>query len=192
MNNPANILITDKVPYFLTLLLAILALQFNYTLDSMSKIPVLEYNFQDAKSKAGDTLYHKYLIIKNLSNDKMIENFHLQLKFKNKSRSIILCPDIDAISPAAIIQEDPKFTKDKLAYFKIKLIQPGLSYRIKYYTNEKEINPVMHFECLKPLKIINKSFYTFLLRNQFEINFLSMCLFLILSILYIIKISRNI
>lgn len=185
-----NIFTTDKVPYFLTLLFAILALQFNYTLDSMSKIPVLEYDFQEGEKIIEDTLMQKLLIIKNISNDKTIENLHLQLKYKNNTKSIIAWPDIDAIPPASVIQKDPEYTQNKLVYFPIKIIQPGLSYRLKYFTND-ELLPIVHFQCDKPIKFLEKSFYTFLLRNQFTLNFISMLFFLIISILYIIKISKN-
>ena len=186
-----RILKLDKFPYFLSALFGIVVLQFNYTLDSIFKIPILEYKFENGEKTLEDTLTQKILVIKNISNDKIVKEFHIQLKFNNFSSSVITCPDIDAIPPATIIQGDPRYTQNKLVYYHIPIIQPGLSYRLKYFTNEDKIHPILKFECNDPIKIIEKSFYSFFLRNQFKINIYLMFFFILLSIIYILQIKND-
>lgn len=179
----------EKIPYFLGLLFAVIALQFNYTISNILKIPILCYDFETI-SNSGDTCYFKKLVLKNLSLEKAITDFHIQLAYKKHSKSTITEPQIDAIPPATIIQNDPKYIDDKFVYYPIKVIQPKMSYELKYRTNEKRLEPIFSFECAQPIKMQRKSLLTFLIDNQILINFLLMLIFIILSILYTFKIKK--
>jgi|GEM_PF-3796460 len=183
---------TDKIPYFLTLLFAIIAIQYNYLFDSISKIPTLEYEFTTASDfYKKDTFYRKILTITNISRDKSIMDFHLQLNYVFKSRSKIIYPDIDAVPPAAIIKEDPKYSDDKLVYYPIKLIQPNCSYNLIYLTNTPETIPIISFACDQPINLTKKSTMTFFLKNQILVNFSIMLFFILLSIIYVIKLNKQ-
>ena len=186
-----NILNIEKLPYFLTVLLAIIALQFNYTVDSIFKIPILEYNFQSTDIKNKEGLSQKILTVKNISSDKAIENFHLQLRYKSTSSVVLKYPEIDPVPPATIIQKDPQYTQDKLLYYPIQIIQPDMSYELRYFTDDNHSHPYLFFECNQPIKLKEKSFFTWFLKNHILINICFMFLFITLSIFYLLKLPKS-
>lgn len=180
---------SEKIPYFLIALFTIISLQFNYLVDSVLKIPVIEYKFETKKFTKNDTLVQKSLVIRNISPDKLIQNLHIQLRFESHSKSRLLNPEIDPIPPASIIQKDPKYVEDKLLYYPIQVIQPGLAYELTYYTDEKFNNPIILFECEQPIRLSNQSMFTFIIKNHIKMNALLMILFIFFSIIYIIKLK---
>lgn len=189
--NMLKILKAEKFPYFLTVLFTIIVIQFNYTIDSIFKTPIIEYSYIKTNIKNEEGLFQKILLIKNISTDKSIESFHLQLRYRSRSKIILKYPDIDPIPPATIIQKDPQYTQDKLLYYPIQIIQPEMSYELKFYTDEINENPFLFFNCSQPIRLKEKSLYTWFLRNHILLNLVFMLLFFIISIIYLLKLSKS-
>jgi len=187
--NLSDSLKVEKFPYFLTSIFIIISIQFNYIVGKVFDVPILQYQFTTGASAKYGEFYQMYFVVKNLSSDKLINNLNIQLNYIGNSKSLIRSPDIDAIPPASIILNDPTYTRDKLAYYKIQVIQPGLSYRLIYYTNTPESFPIISFECNQPVEFAERSIYTLILDHHILLNFLLMIFLLFMSIVYVLKLK---
>jgi hypothetical protein len=182
----------EQMPYLLTAILGIIVIQFNYLVKTMLEVPILEYKFQTSEKKEADGYYLQNIVVTNLSTDKLIKDLQIRLSAKLDDSLKIKNPDTDPILPATIIKEDPQqIREEKFLYYPIYVIQPGLSYKLKYYSNIAERQPSMTFECAEPLKIRKASFLTFIITHQIEINVVIMIIFITIAIVYIQKIVKS-
>jgi hypothetical protein len=182
-----KLLFSDKAPYLLTILFSIIAIQFNYTVNSILKVPIIEYSFQTETSL--DSIFSRKMTLKNISTDKVIKDFHIQLVFGSRSNSVITEPKIDPVPPATIVETDPKSTDNKLAYYPIAIIQPQMSYELKFKSNNTA-DPKFFFATDEPIRMKASSASTFVIRNHIEINVFLMLLFMVLAIFYVLKTKR--
>jgi hypothetical protein len=138
----------------------------------------------------GDTLFVRKMTLTNLSLDKSINDFHIQLIFKKDSKSTIFGPEINPIPPATILQKDPEFIRNKFIYFPIKIIQPQMAYELQFKSNRETEHPIFFFTCNEPIKMQEKSVLTFLVHHQVELNFSIMVLFVALAVLYSLNLKK--
>ena len=183
----------ENFPYLFTLVIAILGFQFNYLVDNSFEVPILEYEFIQINADTlidGDYYAEKNLILRNISSNKSIDDLNLQLKYPNEQGWKLDFPELDPISPSGRITKDPGYRHNMLNY-SIKLIQPGLAYKLTFFTTSKDVNPLIFYETKSPTKIERRSIYTSILRNHLTINILVMIGFIAIGFFYVLMLYRN-
>lgn len=186
-----NVLEAEKVPYFFGLLLVIIGVQFNYIINGVFEVPVIEYSYNVTNEKDTLGFCKGNLIVNNISNGKLIEDFQLKLIHSSHSDSRLIEPNIDAIPPSSMALIDPTFNEDKVLYYPIAKLQPGSRYSLTFKTNDVVNEPKLFFEAKAPVRMMRESWKSYLLKNHIQVNGAIMIALVIVSVLYLIKILKN-
>lgn len=187
-----NLIKLEKAPFLLSIIFAIIAIQFNYIIDNIFETPIIEYEFVESNEVNESGLIRKSLRIKNISTNHQIQNLNLELRAIKNSKQILSEPSISPIPPAFHEYSDnyPTSIKNRILTYFISGIQPGHSYELIFFTDVTN-DPIIHIENSQALTIYESSLYTFILRNKIGINLVLLVTFLSLSIVYLLKLNRS-
>lgn len=190
----------EKLPYFLTLLIALLLYQLNTLLDNYTKVPLLTYHFEtkgDIQELAGDvqkeTLWcHLY----NHSYHKTIDQLTLRLKFKSNGKDTekVYQPGIIAVAPSALSPNSAYSTDSEgtMNSYTIATIQPRLKYILKATTEKHQSiksHPSIYIESEQPIRLAHAySWEGLILYYQIKLQFLLIALVIGTIVIYLYKI----
>jgi hypothetical protein len=189
-----RLLITDKYPYVFTLIVAAVAFQFNYMVESAFEIPIIEYAFNTDQrdSLIGNKPYfHRSLIVSNISSNKMIGNLTIQLKYNNADGIDLDFPNMDPVPPARRMAGNDPMYRHNLLHYPIGSLQPGTSYKLQFFTSAKDQIPNIYYHNDSAALLKQRSFYTMLLRNHIAINFVIMLALVSTLAYYLVKLRTK-
>jgi hypothetical protein len=159
-------MLTDKAPYAVTLLIAVIAWAFTHAVDRLQAIPFLLYDFNVLESSNNE--FSTYLTLKNISRNRVFRQIEI----------LITASSNDTFVDAAVIPYQPASEGDqpwtvsgRTFNFRFPEIQPGGTFGIS----------LVHLSPTPPairLSSDSESFYavrpnieTFLIQNEFNILF---------------------
>jgi hypothetical protein len=177
----STILRSEKIPYLLTILFALLSWSLTHIVSRTIEAPTMEYTIKEKLSEKGIEVTYT---VSNISRNKLFENinFHLILK----SGSILNSPIISMQKPMDVKDVDKPTSGNNYINWTIPELHPGWEFKI-WMRISKDGDHALHFntDSNKPIRLIESSFETFLLRNEFRIIKYMILSWLILIVIYI-------
>ncbi len=183
-----NIFQAQQVPYFLTLLIAIIGFQVNYLIDSIVNIPAVEYYFEKnvIKSDDGTEYYNLNCMVTNLSRKTAFDSLSISLRYKNdyEFTHVELIP----VPPASRSGLKESLIDKKYAKYTIVKLQPGSVYELNATVKARKegsfIFPLLYLATEDTLKMKKRSFSTWISKNQLFINFIIILFWIVIVVIY--------
>jgi hypothetical protein len=187
----SNIYQLDKIPYLLTILIALSGWTLNHLVDRLLLSPIIEY------SEHTDTCPKQVsYTFRNLSRDKVFSDLTLHFLIREKREGEFVTDQCKVLNiPPSYRRDEPVKTKDS---FSIGLpeFHPGWLIIIQLTLSEN-VKPTLHFSTVKdgnqeiePVLLMEAGLETFLVKNEFQIMILLLGLWIILIIIYFIYLHR--
>ena len=177
-----KILLSEKLPYFFTALMALASYQLNTIVGLEVNAPTLVYHIKTINEKESGNITEKVLEceIKNINLTKSFRDLTIHIQFRNDVSdslprpALVLEPSIVPISPSTIVIDTMITCIDGIINeYKISSIQPNSSYILKLKTKENnKINeyPKLYLYSDNDVRLIKRGMETFLVEHQILLN----------------------
>lgn len=188
----------EHFPYLFTIVISVIAFQFNYLIKSTLETPTVEYDLKQISEETDDTnkvTVRKYACeIVNISKNTSFENVILNILFKEDIVAEILNPDFEAVPPSALLNVDKESLNNLIIQYKIARLQPWFKYIFTFTTkmNKGEhFLPDLYFQSKDTITIKKRSLLTWLVKNQSFVNIIIILTLVAVMIPYLVLISRR-
>lgn len=204
-----GIILSDKLPYFFTLLATLIAYQINNLVNIETNAPTLVYCFKEVSQfKLNSEVINKRIecSLKNISTNVLMKDLEVQIKFRYDMENIlpmpykVFHPDIISISPSALLGKniiDIGSGDSIMVSYRIPAIQPNCSYILEFETIQnkqiKEYPKIYISSSSNAVRLVNrvdKSLIIFFVENQFVLNLILLCVWLVTFCIYIYLIGK--
>ncbi|MEO0469575.1 MAG: hypothetical protein AAF206_08145 [Bacteroidota bacterium] len=195
-----NILLSDKLPYMLTVLIGLAAYQINNIIALHADSPLLVYAF-DVKSIATveNGIERDWeCTLTNLSRKEAIRDINLTAAFKSTlpSPRKIMVPDIIPIAPSPILRDQGHVESfaDQINSYKIPVVHPRAQYILRMTTiTHPDIKepPKLYINSSENIRLTPGSLEVFLIRHQITLNIILLVIWSGFIMLYLIYIRDN-
>ena len=176
---------SDKFPYLLSILFALLGWSCLHVTDRMLSKPILEYSVDSARN--GNSSQYEYLF-ENLSPDKIYDSVRLSFILSNPSRGdFITFFEIYSVT-GYIFSPNRKIQFRENAECVLIKYQPGFKVKVVCKV-EGNTFPIIRYYASTPLFIIKKGFETFIVKNETTIFFTLITIWVILITIYLFTVK---
>ena len=154
----------ERVPFLLTLLLAVLGWSVTYMVDQLGSSPVIRYTKKTDPSQ--NTITYN---IKNISRSTLFKKVRFYVVLKGEGKS--LGDPLIRIYPPLYLGEErvqPEWKPGNYAEFQIAAFQPGCEMDMIVKT-EKPADSTIHVTCDEAVLLIENSLRTLLLEHEMKI-----------------------
>lgn len=196
-----KILLDDKTPFLLTVLISLAAYQMNNLIQIYTDAPILLYKFVNKSNRyKKDENQIIDCILHNISRRKAIKEVKIYVSYASKDfkgRKITFKnPKIIAVTPSAPIPDD-NIELDiglKNIYFEIPVIQPNTRYRLSFMADKLDKRnhfPNLYMYSTESIRLEQLSFETFLLKNQVIVNTGLFLIWIVVIIIYLFIMAQT-
>ncbi len=195
-----QLLIGDKIPYFLSVLMALMAFQINNIIKIQLDAPTISYRYKviNHQQIAKDVIKQDLECeLENIGNTKAFRDIVLEITFSSKldTPKYILKPKIVAVAPSTIVLDTLwDNIEEKLNVYNIPVIQPNAKYILKLSTLQN-INideyPKLYFTSKDDVRLKEYGFEIFLAKNQILINWILLFTWIICIITYLYFLQKT-
>lgn len=192
-----KLILKDSFPFLFTLILGIIAYQYNFLISTINSSPTIEYYFNVRSSQNIENYVEEEMecYITNISNSKSFKKLSFGIAVNNNSNELVFDPFIVAVTPSPPLDDSNWKTISKRAnIYTIPNLQPGLSYilRFKSRSSENEDEPYKIFlETDDTVKLVKKSFTTIMVKNQLLLNLVISLILLIVLFFYSFYLTKK-
>lgn len=185
-----NILKTEKFPYLLTILFALIGWSLTHSVDRLINSPIIEYKLKKECSGNGRKLVSYE--ITNISRDRLFENIEFKLLCKRGCKGKFLQAKLK-LPPPMDISEEVEMDDDYVK-FSIPELHPDWKLLLTVEMSE-DFNPTLHFSSKKsandnkPIRLLRSSFETYLIKHELKIIIGLIVFWSLLIILYLVLIG---
>ena len=182
----------EKIPYLITILVALIGWGLTHTVDRVISFPIIEYNKKINSNEKGKEIEY---FITNISRDTLFQNLTFEFLLKEGEYLVDHC-DVEFILPMTS-KERPNKGED---FFSITLAEfhPQWKFIIKLKTLGKaEPKFIFHTESVvetsnkQPIILHKSSLQTFLVKHEFRIIFGMIITWIIVIILTLFFSRKN-
>jgi hypothetical protein len=190
----------DKAPFLFTLLIGLATFQLNNMVSYVADTPMVAYRFKStSKADTGDvTTEQLEMRIENINRKISFNNLIFDLKYRaaiQDTPAQVYDPELIAVAPSKILPDTVVDSRHQLINrYQIANLQPGALYLAKLKVrHNKNINelPKVYLNCSNTVFLTKDNLETWVVRNQFFINFIFLCLWIVLIGIYTIKMLLN-
>jgi hypothetical protein len=183
----AKLLDLEKFPYLLTLLVGLIGWGLTHIVDRLIGSPIIEYSI--SKDQNQDTLQLAYEI-HNINRSKKFNDVDFLLRTDVPTNKFIQA-HYRINPPMKIDETNDKFYYDSSFYeARIKQFQPDFCFKIIIKKLGKEVTP-LRISSASPVKLTESCWETYLLKNEFHLIFFLILLWLLMLMIYIVRIKTT-
>lgn len=190
-----------EVPYFFTLLLGLVAYQFNNIVSIQFAAPTLSYRFNVLNSKkVSATIVHDTLEceLENITNDKVFRNINIIIAFRTELSTPhkVYNPEIIPISPSTIVLDTlcENIADGEENDYTIPEIQPNARYILKLTTQHNQnIDefPKLYFRSSDTVRLKVYDWELWFVKYQVYVNLFLLIVWLIIGLYYFRYLYKN-
>lgn len=195
-----KILFTDKVPYLLAALIAVVVYQLNNIVKYVLETPAITYEYKvlETRDSANVSIDNLELRLLNINRKICFKNLVIDLKYSSLLHDEfekIYDPQLIPIAPAPMIPDTMIESRHyKINRYRIPQLQPGGQYALMLTVrHKKEITdyPKVYLSSSENVWLVGPGIEVTLVKNQLLINGILLVIFAILIILYAIYLFKN-
>ncbi len=192
-----NILKRTEMPFVVTMIIGLIAYQFQFFIERSLDTRMLEYSMSSKRIKTNKELEEKQMsycvAITNISDKLAIDDLKLLLDFsltaKMNQSARLLNPELETRSPAQPPSSEPEAGTVSGATYTFDVIHPGTKYVLRFETKQAKNSwdkPKIYISSNQPVRLVKSSPVTFFLKYQVVINGIFIGVYLIILI-YILR-----
>jgi hypothetical protein len=194
------ILLSDKVPYLLTILIGLAAWQLNTIVQLQTSTPTLAYRYTVTNSTVTEKGVEEELEceLTNLSNGIAFRNLTIQAAYKTDlpDPKRVEDPVTVPVAPATILLDSlAKSEYHLMNEYKIPVIQPGMQYILQMSVlrnvNIQEF-PKLYLDTPDTVRLTGPSFQVWLAKNQLSIHVALLAAWILFIITYLMFLSKKV
>jgi len=186
------LLLSEKIPFFLSLLLAGVSITVNHLISKYTDMPILEYSKESKVISNGRLITFNVV---NLSSEKLFKDFDLEVVLSSKDLTEIDAVGFTFNEPYRSFNP-PTSTADKQSVkFSIRYLHPKSVVRLKVRCKSFTAEPQLVFpddrEVDAAMIFLSSSIFTWIIKNEVALNVAFVLLLSTLIIFYIYVISKQ-
>lgn len=181
--------IAKEVPYFATILFALLSYQLNNIVIRITESPTIEYKFEIENQQCKNDSVKREIkcIFNNVSKDNSFRNLTFIFLYDLHVTTEIFNPKTIVISPSSMDGVKVDCAQNRVASLTIKHIQPGQQYEFLFTTIGKKGAtkfPKIFLDTDNTIRLLEHSLNTIIAKNYLGFNIALSLLWLILISIY--------
>lgn len=187
-----NILKTEKFPYLLTILFALIGWGLTHSVDRLINSPIIEYKLKKEFSEnGGKTVSYE---ITNISRDRLFENLEFKLLCKRGYKGKFLKAKSKPFPPMDL-PEEVEFG-DEYVKITIPEFHPDWKFILTVKMSE-DFYPTLHFSSKnsatgnKPIRLLQSGFETCIIKHELQIIVGLIALWLLTIVIYLALIGKK-
>lgn len=202
IEQPMNLLQSDKWPYALTLLIGVFAWHINLLISHELDAPVLTLKRSSGNitpindsTLTDETVFE----LSNLSDKIVFRNLHIICMYRSSKEDgtpipeprKLLFPLLVAVAPSALVDSLPlPLGNDEGVEFTLPVMQPGNTYQLRFQTRRnKAIHeyPLLYLDSSQPVGFRLSGLHAWMLENFFPLNIGLLIFWMVLIGIYIVR-----
>jgi hypothetical protein len=192
-------LLSDNLPYLLTVLFGLVAYQLNHIVTYVSELPLIAFDYRILNQNDSSNMVTQNLEIEieNINRKKGFDNLVFDVKYSSEfgQDSEISSPELIPIAPAAILPDTLVTNRHlRLNHYVIPRLHPGGLYLMRLTVRHpKKIKdfPKLYLRTNQDIWLTETNWEVFVVSHQLGINIMLLILWTVLILFYFYFITKN-